>query len=125
MRRRRRSPRSHQRRGFTLVELMVAIIIMAVGVLGLASTSTVVSRLMGGANQQTIVANVSASRFERLRSVQCSQIKAGSSYVRGVTERWGVQKLDLATWKVADTLWWNGAGRQSHRQSFESYVRCY
>jgi prepilin-type N-terminal cleavage/methylation domain-containing protein len=123
-RRRRRAPRVRQRRGFTLVELMVAVIILAVGVLGLASTSTVVSRLMGGANQQTVAANVSATRFETLRSVQCTQIRAGSSYVRGVTERWGVQRMDGATWKVVDTLFWNGAGGQSHRQFFESYVRC-
>src|SRR5581483_2368719 len=81
-RRRRRA-----RRAFTIVELVVAIVILSVGVLGLVSTATVVSRLIGGAAQLTVAANVAASRFERLRSMQCASIHSDSAIaIHGVVE---------------------------------------
>ncbi|MGH7665228.1 MAG: type IV pilus modification PilV family protein [Gemmatimonadaceae bacterium] len=82
---------SRGRDGFTLVELIVAIVILSIGVLGLASTAAVVTRQMSGGAQQTLAANVAQSRFERLRSVNCSQLaipSTGSATGRGMSETW-------------------------------------
>lgn len=103
---------------------MVAILILTIGVLGLASTSTVVSRLIGGAAQQTIAANVASNRFEQLRSVQCTTIKAGTTSTRGIREKWSVTQLDARTWAVVDSLFWTAGGGLRRRQVVRSYVRC-
>lgn len=90
------------RRGFTLVELMVAIIILAIGILGLAGTSAVITRQMGSAARQTVAAAVAQSRFDLLSSIDCAGLApaggstSGTSTAafqgrpRGVTERWRV-----------------------------------
>jgi len=46
--------RRRSQSGFTVVEVLVAIVIMALGVLGLAGTASSVSRLIGGGAQQTL-----------------------------------------------------------------------
>lgn len=120
-----RRRRARSRRGFTLVELMVAIIIMTVGVLGLASTSAVVARMVGGGGQQTIAANVASSRFERLHSVQCSAITSGSATTRGMTEHWHASFVAGKLYSVIDTVTYTAAdGRARKPLVFQSYLRC-
>jgi prepilin-type N-terminal cleavage/methylation domain-containing protein len=124
-----RTRRLRARRGFTLVELMVAILLMAVGVLGLASTAVAVARLSGGAAQQTVAANVAATRFEQLRSASCSTIKAGSATTRGVSERWVVTPVGTAagvtTLDVVDSVQFTArSGSAPVLQAYRSYVRC-
>jgi prepilin-type N-terminal cleavage/methylation domain-containing protein len=60
------------KRGFTLVELIVAIMILSVGILGLAGTAVMVTRLTGDGSKQTQAANIAAMRFERLRGGSCT-----------------------------------------------------
>lgn len=101
--------RMRARRGFTLVELIVAIIILVVGVLGLASAAAVVMRQITGSSFQNRAAAIASSRFERLRAVPCANAAAGTATVGGVTERWTVQMLnrsmlltDVVTWREKD-----------------------
>lgn len=118
----RRSARS----GFTIIELIVAIVIMVTGVLGLAGTAAMVSRMVGGAAQQTIAANVASSRFEKLRSVPCAQIVGGTETTRNVSETWTVVQDAGSTnlWLVRDSITYNAAGGRTPRLAFESYIRC-
>lgn len=118
--------RRNTRDGFTIIELIVAIVILVVGVLGLAGTAGMVSRMVGGAAQQTIAANVAASRFETLRSVPCAQLVGGTATTRGINEKWTV-KTDpgnAALWSVKDEITYVAAGGRSRTLTFESYVRC-
>jgi prepilin-type N-terminal cleavage/methylation domain-containing protein len=124
-----RTRRRRARAGFTLVELMVAIMVMSVGVLGLAGTSVAVARLTGGAAQQTIAANVAATRFEKFRSAPCNAVTAGSASTRGVSETWAVTSvgaaLGVSTFDIVDTVRFTSRnGRTPMRQVYRSYVRC-
>ncbi len=74
----KRRPKS---RGFTVVEVLVAIVIMALGVLGLAGTATSVSRLIGGGAEQTIAANIAMSRFEQLRGTAWASLAGGTNVI--------------------------------------------
>jgi prepilin-type N-terminal cleavage/methylation domain-containing protein len=82
------TPRS--RSGFTVMELIVAIVILSVGLLGLAATSGVVMRLIGGGSHQTVAANVALARFETLRALSCGRVAGGSASNRNVQEIWTV-----------------------------------
>lgn len=83
-RRSRRRSRAHGnvvalRAGFTLVELIVAILILTVGVLGLAGTAAVVTRQMGGGRTQTLAAAIAQSRFDSLAALGCNMLPASGS----------------------------------------------
>lgn len=121
-RRRRRS----RTRGFTLVELMVAIAVMTIGILGLASTAAVVTRMMSGGAQQTIAANVVQARFEKLRNRQCSAITSGDSTTRHVRESWTVSFPTTNMALVIDSVQFtamSGSG-VSTPLPYRSYVPC-
>jgi type IV pilus modification protein PilV len=81
---------SGKRAGFTLVELLVAMMVFAVGMLGLAATAASVTRMMGGARRQTIASTVAQGRLEKLRSSPCATLTSGSETVRGITNTWTI-----------------------------------
>lgn len=87
--RKRRRP-TGSRAGFTLVELLVAMMVFAVGMLGLAATAGSVTRMMGGAKRQTLAATVAQSRLEKIRSSPCASLVSGSETVRGITNTWTI-----------------------------------
>lgn len=77
------------RAGFTLVEMMVAVVILAVGLLGLTTTGAYVVRMVSGGQQQTLAASVAQSRLEYLRSLPCASIPTtGTATTRGIKEQW-------------------------------------
>lgn len=115
------------RGGFTLVELLVAIVILAVGVLGLAATASVVTRQMTGAVHQSVAANVAYSRMERIRTGNCvamadSSSPPGGVVTRNVRERWTITKTDNAI-LVYDTITYAVRGRQK-MQVYHSEFPC-
>ena len=116
-----------RREGFTLVELLVAIVILAVGVLGLAATASVVTRQMTGAVHQSVAANVAYSRMERIRTGNCvamadSSSPAGGVVTRNVTERWTIAKTNNAI-LVYDTITYVVRGKK-RKQVFHSEFPC-
>ena len=90
---RRASVKKSRRAGFTIVELIVAMVVFAVGVLGLAATAASVTQLMGGATRQTIAANIAQSRLEKLRASPCGTLANGADTTRGVVSTWTVQTV--------------------------------
>ena len=90
------APRARDRRGFTLVELIVAIMILVVGLLALAGTSALITRQMGTGARTTVAATVAQARLDFFASMDCTQLAiggattTGTSSGRGVTERWVV-----------------------------------
>lgn len=102
--------RVRRRSGLTLVEMMVAVVILAVGLLGLASTSAVITRQMGGTATQTTAANVVQSRLEWMRSVPCASITDSTATTRGVTERWVPGATIKRVLWVTDTLKYSVGG---------------
>ena len=62
----------HSRRAFTLVEVMVAVILLTVGVLALVGSSAMVSRMIGKGRGATVAAQVATARLEQLRRIAAS-----------------------------------------------------
>ena len=118
--------RALARAGFTLVEMMVAIVILSVGLLGLAGTSAVVTRQVGGGANFAMAGQVAEARMERLRSLGCSKITNGTATTRRVREHWiKGAKVNRVLW-VTDTVVYSVAGSRnsSTKQVYTITVPC-
>ena len=85
--------------GFTLIEVMVAVVILSVGLLALAGSTANVSRMVGSGNRATVASQVATRRLENLRQVAYSTTPACTSsalvggtaaFGSGVSETWSV-----------------------------------
>ena len=98
------STRRTGRAGFTIVELIVAMLMLTIGLLGLAGVGAVVLKQMKGGTYQTIAASIAQSRFEQLEGDPCASIISGAATVRGMSETWTVANLWLRAKTVYDTV---------------------
>ena len=105
-------PRRRGRAGFTLVEILVAVVILALGLLGMASSAAVVTRQVGGGTNQSVAAQVIANRLEKLRSLGCSKIVNDSETGLGVYEHWVPGATVNGVLFVVDTVKYSVAGTQ-------------
>jgi prepilin-type N-terminal cleavage/methylation domain-containing protein len=67
------------RSGFTVAEVIVAVALLSVGLLALAGSTALTSRMVGWGQQATQVGQAAAARVERLRQVAFSTIPACSA----------------------------------------------
>ena len=107
-----RSYATAQRQGFTLIEIMVSVVILSIGVLGLAGLSVVAGTQTRGASLQYTASLVVQTRFDSLTSIQCQFLapygpQSGSATALGVTEKWSVRDgNDVKT--ITDTVTFRG-----------------
>jgi len=111
-----------RRRGFTLIELMVAIMILTVALLGLAATTTVATQMIGAGGRHTLAASVAQSRFELLRRGSCATLSGGSGYTRGMAETWVIDSVRTAAFITARVTYQTQRG--SRTQIFRSVRPC-
>jgi prepilin-type N-terminal cleavage/methylation domain-containing protein len=84
--------------GFTLVEVMFAVVMLGVGVMALVGTSAMVTRMIGRGRESTQVGQVATARSEWLRQIAAATSPAcGSPLLKdsttagtGITEQWQV-----------------------------------
>jgi prepilin-type N-terminal cleavage/methylation domain-containing protein len=90
------------RSGFTLAEVVVAVVVLSVGLLALAGSTAMAGRMVGLGRQATRVGIAAAARVERLRQAAlatapaCSgpDWRSDSAGGSGLSESWSV--LDVA-----------------------------
>lgn len=73
-----------QRSGFTLVEVMVAILVMAVGLLGLLGAAASTIRVIGEGDRAVAAAYHASGRIDRLTALGCDDATSGSDTVDAV-----------------------------------------
>ena len=81
-------PSSHAPPGFTLVEVVVALVLLAIAALGVASTTTFVARLAATGRALALASNATASVVDSLRGAPCTTLGAGSASTPAGTVRW-------------------------------------
>jgi len=118
-----RAGATRTRSGLTLVEILVAVVILALGLLGLASTSAVVTRQVGSAANQAVASQTIANRLESLRSLGCSKIVNDSATKRGVYEHWVPGATVNGVLFIVDTVKYAVAGTQ-RLQTYTITVPC-
>lgn len=87
------------RSGFTLVEVMIAVVILSVGVIALVGSSSLVTRMIGQGKRTSAAVQVATSRLEALRAASRSTTppcldpafaSGGPVTTQGMTESWVV-----------------------------------
>jgi prepilin-type N-terminal cleavage/methylation domain-containing protein len=77
-------------RAFTLVEVAVATVVLAVGVLAALASARAAQRLATLGDRVARAAEVAGSRFEQLRAAGCAVAGGGAAAYHGVAETWSV-----------------------------------
>lgn len=115
---------SASRPGFTLVEVVIAAFIFAVGALALEATAASSLRRMHRSSQLTLAAWMARSRLEHLAGARCADLRSGSDTVRSMVSAWIVEPVAAPMLRaVAQTVSYqiDGALRQD---SYRSVVPC-
>jgi prepilin-type N-terminal cleavage/methylation domain-containing protein len=108
--------------GFTLIEILVSVVVLAVGLLALMGASAVVAHQIAGGAQLTIAATIAQSRFETMRARPCRSLTGGSSEQRGIREVWSVVHRSRLV-EVTDTIVVPGRdGQRTH--AIRSSIPC-
>jgi prepilin-type N-terminal cleavage/methylation domain-containing protein len=71
-------------RGFTLVELIVAVTVFSIGLLALMGANVLVFHLLGAAQRATTAAFYARERLETMRGLECALLSDGSETRGGV-----------------------------------------
>ncbi len=111
-----------KKRGFSLIEVMVAMVILSVGVIGLAASATAITRMTGEGGRSGGAAAVASTRFEQLRATACASLANGTATSGKYSESWTVSSSgQLVT--VTETVTYVGS-RVSRSAVFTTYISC-
>lgn len=83
-----RPPR--RRAGFSLVEVVVAVVLLAIAALGVASSATFVARLAATARALALATRSTAQVVDSLRARPCASLGAGTTGTPAGTVRWSI-----------------------------------
>src|SRR5438132_14161994 len=84
--------------GFTIVEVIVAILVLTIGLLALGTSAALVTRMIGRGQRSAVAAQYAQRRLEMLRVSGCkSQVGGSEVLIRGSTP------LGSLSWRFAAT----------------------
>jgi type II secretory pathway pseudopilin PulG len=121
-------------RGFTVVEVVVAMLVLIIGATALVGSSGLVSRQIGRGRAISTATQVAVQRLEALRRAanrrtsvggtrcQHTDFADGTATTLGMSESWGVGSGALRT--VADTVIYARTGGTS-RVILNTLIACY
>ena len=71
-------------RGFTLIELTVAVTVFTIGVLGMLGVTAGITRLLGSGDRVATASFYAAERLENMRATDCDAMTNGSETRGGI-----------------------------------------
>jgi prepilin-type N-terminal cleavage/methylation domain-containing protein len=121
-------------RGFTIVEVLVAVVVLGIGVVAMAGSSALVTRMIGRGQRATRASQVMAERLDSLRLLankstpHCTDPKfVGGGLVTsplGVTETWTIQVTGPKTRLVTETVTYRNAQGRTHTDVLTTIIGC-
>lgn len=119
----------HGSSGFTIIEILVALLVLGVGLIALTGSSAVVTRMLGESRRTSFATEAAERRLEQLRltarstGAGCLALSSGSaSWPQGMTERWEVVPGPRAVLVRVVTAWPAGPG--SHVDTVATAIAC-
>lgn len=80
----------HNRTGFTIIEVIIAITMLSVGLLGALGATAATIRLLGESDRMITAAYQATGQLERLEALGCDAAASGSDTRQGVDLTWTV-----------------------------------
>lgn len=116
--------RSVSRKGFTLVEVVIAAFIFAVGVLALQATAASSLLRMRRSANLALAAAVARSRLETLAASRCATLESGTDTVRTVVSAWVIEETVRPSMRgVTQTVSYTADGA-SRTDSYRAMIAC-
>jgi hypothetical protein len=108
--------------GYTLIEIIVALLLFTIGGLALVSTSALIARATSADGIRERAGRIGASRLEIL-SIDCQQAVSGRETLQQIESEWSVAPLDSARISVLEAVSYpSPEGRRTVR--FPSVLPC-
>jgi Tfp pilus assembly protein PilV len=118
-------------RGFTIIEIIIAIIVLTVGVLGMVTTAALVTRMIARGQRSADASAFAARRLERLRIAVCipAQRVAGSDTLfRGTNwvsiNRWSFADGGNNNWRIKVVSTYRTTRNRVRSDSSETTIPC-
>src|SRR5207245_5735254 len=91
--------RKNRQRGFTIIEVIIAIIVLTVGLLGLVTTAALVTRMIARGQRSAMAATYAEQRMEKMRPAACN---AGQRVNGTDTLYRGSNWVSINSWSFTD-----------------------
>jgi type II secretory pathway pseudopilin PulG len=89
--------------GYTLIEIIIALLLFTIGGLALVSTSALIARATQADGIRERAGRIAASRLEIL-SIECRRAVSGHETLQQVESQWAVTLLDSARIRVVEAV---------------------
>ncbi len=110
--------------GFTIVEVVVAVLVLTVGLLGLASTAAVVTRMIAQGDRYTEASTLANRQLEVLRSQTCANLADGSATVGQFRLSWTVTSIAGGRGRQVTITVVSPTGRGTRTDTFYNTIVC-
>ena len=119
--------------GFTILEIMIAVVILMVGVLGLVMTAGLTTRMMGRANRAQQAAAYASKRMEMMRASACitaqrnagvDTLYRGSAMIAYNTWSYTAMPYGVGSWQLQVITRWETTKNQMKSDTLEQGVAC-
>jgi Tfp pilus assembly protein PilV len=90
--------------GFTLVELLVAMVLIQIGLLALVATNGVLVRQLATVRARTSAINTASNRLQLLGTTRCAAVSGSNATAPGITEYWSVELEPNAIRQLRDSV---------------------
>jgi Tfp pilus assembly protein PilV len=116
--------RLHARPALTIVEVLVALMLVSVGLLGVAGTSALSFRTVVAAERERRAAQRVTMRLARLTAAGCERASSGELQEPDLTERWTVVSAAGGIALIDAGVEWQGRGAQRRSLVLRSALVC-
>lgn len=115
--------------GFTIIEIIIAIIVLTVGVLGMVTTAALVTRMIARGQRSAEASAFAARRLERERVAACAAQNDGTETLsRGstvvATNRWTYTNLGNLNYRLKIVSTYRTTKNKSRSDSTETTISC-
>jgi prepilin-type N-terminal cleavage/methylation domain-containing protein len=112
------------RRGMSIIEVMVAVTVMGVGVLGLASTASYVALQMGGGGVATVASTVGQQVYDSLAATPCASLTGGTVTKRRVKVTWTVADSTVRFKYVTESVEYPARKGSTRTVTYANLIPC-
>lgn len=125
-------PATRASAGITVVEILLAITVLTVGLLGLATAAALVTRMVAQGRRTTEASLFAAQRLELLRAAACGndadRLGGHETRMRGtiavMSNSWRFFQLSGRTWQIELTTAYQATGHHRRTTVTETAVIC-